>query len=233
MGPGGLAVHRDFEDMAAFLAQQMNQTAMSRLMRIAWRTVGKILERVVADRLDHDRLDGFVYIGVDEVSHGADRQFWTCVADHLKPRIVWAAPGRNAQTLQDFFAQLTDEQKRSIQAVSIDMSAGYEKAIRAKESLPHAQVCFDPFHVVKLGGEATDKVRRDEYNPARCCNRPHPGVRGLRSARPLWLSRLLRPRYAYATNTIAGTYFRMCGRRVDEDALVGVQRGTTGVLGGA
>jgi transposase len=25
-------------------------------------------------------------------------------------------------------------------------------------------VCFDPFHVVKLGGEAVDKVRRDEYN---------------------------------------------------------------------
>ena len=51
---------RDFEDMTAFLAQQMNQTAVSRLMRIAWRTVGKILERVVADKLDHDRLDGLV-----------------------------------------------------------------------------------------------------------------------------------------------------------------------------
>ena len=25
-------------------------------------------------------------------------------------------------------------------------------------------MCFDPFHVVKLGGEAVDKVRRDEYN---------------------------------------------------------------------
>jgi transposase len=29
---------RDFEDLWAFLAQQMNQTAVSRLMRIAWRT---------------------------------------------------------------------------------------------------------------------------------------------------------------------------------------------------
>jgi transposase len=155
---------RDFEDMTAFLAQQMNQTAVSRLMRIAWRTVGKILERVVADKLDHERLDGLVFIGVDEVSHGSDRQFLTCVADHQKPRIVWAAPGRNAQTLQGFFEQLTDEQKASIKAVSIDMSAGYEKAIRAPEGVPHAQVCFDPFHVVKLGGEAADKVRRDEYN---------------------------------------------------------------------
>ena len=61
---------RDFEDLTAFLAQQMNQTAVCRLMRIAWRTVGKILQRVVSDKLDHDRLDGLVYIGVDEVCHG-------------------------------------------------------------------------------------------------------------------------------------------------------------------
>ena len=156
---------RDFEDLAAFLAQQMNQTAVCRLMRIAWRTVGKIIERVVSDKLDHDRLDGLVYIGVDEVSHGADRQFLTCVADHQKPRIVWAAPGRNAASLQAFFDQLTDAQKASIRAVSIDMSAGYENAIRDPDhGVPHAQVCFDPFHVVKLCGEATDKVRRDEYN---------------------------------------------------------------------
>jgi transposase len=160
----GSSYTRDFEDMTAFLAQQMNQTAVSRLMRIAWRTVGKILARAVGDKLDHDRLDGLVFIGVDEVSHGADRQFLTCVADHHKPRIVWAAPGRNAQTLQGFFDQLTAEQKASIKAVSIDMSAGYEKAIRSPEGVPHAQVCFDPFHVVKLGGEAADKVRRDEYN---------------------------------------------------------------------
>jgi transposase len=156
---------RDFEDMTAFLAQQMNQTAVSRLMRIAWRTVGKILERVVADKLDHDRLDGLVHIGVDEVSHGAQRQFLTCVADHVDPRIVWAAPGRNADTLRGFFDQLTDEQKQSIKAVSIDMSAGYEKAIRDPEhGVPHAQVVFDPFHVCQLGSKATDQVRRAEYN---------------------------------------------------------------------
>ena len=42
------------------------------------------------------------------------------------------------------------------------MSAGYEKAIRA--AVPDAAVAFDPFHVVQLGGKATDQVRRDEYN---------------------------------------------------------------------
>jgi transposase len=160
----GSGYTRDFEDVVAFLAQQMAKTPLAKLMRIGWRSVGKILARVVADKLDRGRLDGLVQIGVDEISHGAGRQFLTCVADHASGGVVWAAPGRNAQTLQGFFNALTAEQKRSIKAVSIDMSAGYEKAIRSPQGLPHAQVCFDPFHVVQLGGRAADQVRRDEYN---------------------------------------------------------------------
>ena len=44
------------------------------------------------------------------------------------------------------------------------MSAGYEKAIRSPNGVPHAQVVFDPFHVCQLGSKATDQVRRAEYN---------------------------------------------------------------------
>ena len=142
----------------------MSQTQVTRLMRIGWETVGKIITRVVAEKLPVGRLDALALIGVDEVSYGSDHKFLTCVADHQRGCIVWATEGRNSASLQAFFDGLSDQQKASIKAVSIDMSAGYEKAIRAPEGLPHAQVCFDPFHVVKLGGEAVDKVRRDEYN---------------------------------------------------------------------
>ena len=161
---GGARYTRDFDDLTAWLAQQMSQTQVTRLMRIGWETVGKIVTRVVAEKLPGGRLDGLELIGVDEVSYGADHKFLTCVADHDKGSIVWAAEGRNAASLQAFFDGLTDEQKASIKAVSIDMSAGYEKAIRAPEGVPHAQVCFDPFHVVQLGGKAADQVRRAEYN---------------------------------------------------------------------
>ena len=161
----GARYTRDFDDLTAWLAQQMSQTQVTRLMRIGWETVGKILERVVAEKLDRSRLDGLELIGVDEVSYGADHKFLTCVADHATGGIVWAAEGRNAASLKAFFGGLTDEQKASIKAVSIDMSAGYENAIRDPDNgLPHAQVCFDPFHVVQLGGKAADQVRRDEYN---------------------------------------------------------------------
>jgi transposase len=161
---GAARYTRDFDDLVAWLAQQMNQTQITRLMRIGWETVGNIITRVVAEKLPAGRLDGLRLIGVDEVNYGADHKFLTCVANHESGAIVWATEGRNAASLQAFFDGLTDEQKASIRAVSIDMSAGYEKAIRAPEGLPHAQVCFDPFHVVQLGGKAADQVRRDEYN---------------------------------------------------------------------
>lgn len=161
---GGARYTRDFDDLTAWLAQQMSQTQVTKLMRIGWETVGKIVERVVAEKLDPGRLDGLALIGVDEVSYGADHKFLTCVANHESGGIVWAAEGRNAASLQAFFDGLTPEQKASIKAVSIDMSAGYENAIRSTEGVPHAQVCFDPFHVVQLGAKAADQVRRDEYN---------------------------------------------------------------------
>lgn len=158
----GARYTRDFDDLTAWLAQQMNQTQLTKLMRIGWRTVGKIIARVVAEKLPSGRLDALALLGVDEVSYGADHKFLTCVANHETGSIVWATEGRNSASLQAFFDQLSDEQRSSIRAVSIDMSAGYEKAIT--EAVPDAQIAFDPFHVIQLGGKACDQVRRDEYN---------------------------------------------------------------------
>jgi transposase len=152
---------RDFEDLVAWLAQQMAKSPITRLLRIGWDTIGHIVERVVADRLDAHRLDELVAIGVDEISYRRGQRYLTTVVDHDKDRIVWSAPGRNAATLQQFFDVLGDR-KHSIRAVSIDMSGGYQQAIAA--SIPHADVCFDPFHVVRLAQRAVDQVRRDEWN---------------------------------------------------------------------
>jgi hypothetical protein len=49
--------------------------------------------------------------------------------------------------LQAFFTELGDR-KHTIRAVSIDVSGGYEKAIR--ESIPDAEAAFDPFHFPKV-----------------------------------------------------------------------------------
>jgi transposase len=76
--------------------------------------------------------------------------------------------GPQRRTLQAFFDELGPERTKTIRAVSIDMSGGYEKAIR--ENAPQAEVCFDPFHVVRVRYEALS-VR------AGCKTLP-PGCRG-------------------------------------------------------
>jgi len=152
---------RDFENLVAFCAQQMAKSQVQALLRIAWDTVGRIIERVVADHLDERRLARLVSIGCDELSYRRGQRYLTNVADHATGRIVWSSPGRNAQTLHAFFDEL-GARKDSIKAISIDMSGGYEKAIRA--ALPDAQIAFDPFHVVALASRAVDDVRREEWN---------------------------------------------------------------------
>jgi transposase len=152
---------RDFEDVVAWLAQQMAKTPIAGLLRIAWDTVGRIVERVVQDHLDPRRLEGLIAIGVDEISYRRGQRYLTSVADHKSGSIVWCAPGRNAATLQAFF-DLLGERRHFIRAVSIDMSGGYQQAIR--ENLPDAEIAFDPFHVVRLAQRAVDQVRRDEWN---------------------------------------------------------------------
>ena len=152
---------RDFEDVAAWLAQQMAKKPIAGLLRIAWDSVGRIVQRVVEDHLDERRLQGLVAIGVDEISYRRHHRYLTSVVDHRSGAIVWCSPGRNSETLTEFF-DLLGERRHSIRAVSIDMSGGYEKAIR--EAIPQADVAFDPFHVIRLAQRAVDQVRRDEWN---------------------------------------------------------------------
>jgi transposase len=174
---------RDFEDVVAFLAQQMAKTPIRRLMRIAWDSVGDIITRVVADQFDESRLSGLVLIGVDEIAYRRGQRYLTCVADHERGRIVWAKPGRDARTLQAFF-ELLGDRRHSIRAISIDMSAGYENAINAvAERDPRfaPQVVFDPFHVCQLASRAVDDVRRAEWNEH--AKSKTPGGRWIKHAR--------------------------------------------------
>jgi transposase len=56
---------RDLEDVVAWLAQQMATTPIAGMLRIGWDTVGRIVARVVGDRLDERRLEGLVAVGVE------------------------------------------------------------------------------------------------------------------------------------------------------------------------
>jgi transposase len=151
---------RDLEEMAAYLAQQMDQTAVSKLLSIDWRTVGNIAERIVSERLDPKRLDGLEVVGVDELSFRRHHNYVTVVVDHRRRRVIWVGEGKSADTLRKFFDELGPERAAKLTHVTMDLSAAFIAAV--DERAPQAEKVYDRFHVQRLASDAVDQVRRAE-----------------------------------------------------------------------
>lgn len=151
---------RDFEDLVGWLTREMSQSAVSRLVGIAWPTVGNIVQRVALRYLNGRRLDQLFHIGVDEVSYRKGHKYITLVADHQAGTAVWAGEGRSQKALGAFFDELGPARSGAITVATMDMCAPYIAEVRAR--LPNAEIAFDPFHVVKLANEAVHDVRRTE-----------------------------------------------------------------------
>ena len=164
----------DFEALVAWLATKTDKTTITRLVRIDWKTVGRICSRVVADELDPSRLDGLFEIGVDEVSWRKHHNYLTLVTDHRSRKVVWGAKGKDAKALDGFFDELGAERSAQIKAVSMDMGPAFAKSVRAEGHAPQAVICFDPFHVVKAMTDALEELRRDIWQQLR--QLPDPAV---------------------------------------------------------
>ena len=134
-------------------------------MRINWRTVGRIIERVTRDELDPHRLDELFDIGIDEVSWRKQQRYLTLVCDHQARRVVWGTEGAGEKAGDEFFGELGAERSAKLRAISMDMGPGYAKS--AREHAPQATICIDSYHVVALATKALDEVRRDYWNELR------------------------------------------------------------------
>lgn len=156
---------RDFEMLVAWLATKMDATAITKLTKISWRTVGRIVERVVADELDPTRLDGLFEIGVDEISWRKHHNYLTLVANHETGKVVWGGEGKNAATLDGFFDDLGPRRCSELSAISMDMGKAFAKS--AGKHAPAATICLDPYHVVALATRAVDDVRRPMWQQMR------------------------------------------------------------------
>lgn len=154
------------ENHVAYHAQRTDKTTVMHLMRIAWRTVGRIVRRFVRRQQQQagDPLDGLRVIGVDELSYRRHHKYVTTVVDHERGVVVWAAEGKSAETLKRFFDVLGPARCKKLEAVTIDMSGAYIKAVT--EASPNAQLIFDRFHVQRLVHDAVDEVRREEVRKA-------------------------------------------------------------------
>jgi transposase len=161
----GSGFTRDVEQLVAWLVTKCDKTTIGAFARINWRTVGAICERVSGDVLDPDRLSGLVDIGVDEISWKKHHNYLTLVSNHATGKIVWGKAGKDTATLDAFFGELPEGAAEELEAVSMDLGPAYAKSVRAHA--PHATICFDPFHVVKLATDALEAVRRQVWQSAR------------------------------------------------------------------
>jgi len=157
-------------------------------MRVSWRSVTSIIERVVAEARERiDLFEGLRRIGIDEVSYKKGHRYLMVVVDHDTDRLVYAAEGRNAETVSAFFDALGPVRSENIEFVSTD-GAKWIQGI-AQQRCPYATLCTDPFHVVKWATDALNEVRRDLWNRLRKSEDPaeHELAQSLKRSRyALW-----------------------------------------------
>jgi transposase len=154
-----------FDQMAAWLATHVSKSAAAELMRVKWETVGAIVERCWGDvEASVDLLGGLTRIGIDEVSYRRGQRYVLVVVDHDTGRVVWMGEGRSKKALAVFFEMLGEERCARIKLVSADGADFIARAV--EEYCPRAELCGDPFHVVKVRREALC-VRRRVRDPPR------------------------------------------------------------------
>jgi transposase len=157
---------RSFEDSAAWLAVNTSKSAICLLMRIAWRTVGRVCERVAAEaKQRRDLFAGLKRLGFDEISIRKGHRYLTVVVDHHTGRLVWAHGGRDRKTVEKFLDLLGKERCEQIEVVSCDNASWITGPV--SERCPNAVICLDPFHIVKAATDALDEIRRAVWNEAR------------------------------------------------------------------
>ena len=138
-----------------------------------WTSIEPLLQ-AMAD--DESRCDGVKRLGVDEhVWHhvsefpvedgGRGPKQLTGMVDLTpdedgKPRarLLDLVPGRSGKAYSDWLEERGDDFKNGVEVATLDPFHGYENAI--DDQLEDAVAVLDAFHVVKLGTQAVDEVRR-------------------------------------------------------------------------
>jgi transposase len=129
------------------------------------KTVRAIDKHLLEEQFGQTDCEGLKVLAVDEISLSrGQRGYMTVVLDYLSGRVVWMGQGRKAESLDAFFATMSQQQKDAIEAVAMDMWEAYVRSVG--QNCPKAKIVFDFFHLVKAYGEVIDQVRRQEYKKA-------------------------------------------------------------------
>ena len=146
-------------------------SALARHLGVDWHTCWDGIEAEAARRVaDPARLSGVRVLGVDEHIWrpsrigDKDRAVTTMVDltrdEHgvLHARLLDAVVGRSGTAYATWLTEQGEGFTSGVEQAALDPFRGYANAIR--DELPDAVAVLDAFHVVKLGTQVVDEVRR-------------------------------------------------------------------------
>jgi hypothetical protein len=156
--------------LEGLVVQHLTVARVAEALAVSWNTAnGAVLaegRRVLID--DPDRFDGVTAIGVDEHvwRHTRRGDKYVTVIIDLTPircgtgpsRLLDMVPGRSKQALKAWLAARPQAWRDGVEVVAMDGFTGFKTA--TTEELPDAVAVMDPFHVVRLAGDALDRCRR-------------------------------------------------------------------------
>lgn len=151
-----------FEALIMALVREMPVLTVARMVGETDTLLWRVIKHYVSEaRTTVDMADVHA-VGVDETSSRRGHDYITLFVDLLEKRLLFATPGKDAQTFAQFTKDLQAHggHAEAITEVSMDLSSAFQKG--AAEYLPNAQVTFDRFHLMKLVNEAVDAVRKGE-----------------------------------------------------------------------
>ena len=151
---------------AAHMCQVMSIKHVASFYRLAWTAVKRIDFRHLQGALGTVDLQAVTVIGMDEFAIQKGHRYATVVVEPSRKRVLWVGRGRGREDVRPFFELLGASGCAQVQAVVMDMNAGYAEEVRAR--CTRAEIVYDLFHVVaKYGREVIDRVRVDEANRLR------------------------------------------------------------------
>lgn len=154
----------------AIVVDHLTVSRAAARLGVSWHTANTAIIAEGQRRLidDPDRFDGVTTIGVDEHVRRHTRfgdKYVTVIID-LTParnktgpaRLLDMVEGRSKQVLKQWLAVRPKQWSKEIKVVAMDGLSGFTTA--ATEELPDAVPVMDPFHVVRLAGDALDRPRQ-------------------------------------------------------------------------
>ncbi len=160
--PGRQRYTNSFAMFVLSLLQHMTIKSAAVFTGSGWDMIKIIHKRKIKALYKKIDLKNIRYISIDEFKNSRKKEkFMTIVIDLQSGRIIHAVKGRNKECVLPFLKKLSKKSKK-LKAVAMDMGPAYFSAVM--EALPHADIVFDHFHVIRLMNDALGNLRRHLQN---------------------------------------------------------------------